>query len=182
MNMYHTLSRRAGAFTKGLDKLGRIFILTMCCVLGAGCAIDADPIAPDPGDPQDELADDSTAQARCNGNRNPVTSHLVVSGTVYVTEVPAAGSCNANNTYQGYFRSSFNGWRASAWIQNNGSWTGWYGGFNTNWYYYSYQDNNSNSYIHLCLDNGSYYYCGWGSNWSGNFYPNHTHYGLNHGF
>lgn len=180
MNEQDTLSQRAGTFANVLHNLAWSFLLTMC-LLAVGCGVDTVPDTHDYDNTEEELEEDFTV-ARCNGSGNPITSHLIVNGTVYVTEVPVGGSCNGNNAYQGHFRSSYNGWRASVWIQNNGSWKGWFGARDTNWHYYSYHDNNSNSFIHLCLDNGWYYYCGWGSNWRGGSFVDHTYYGTNRGF
>jgi hypothetical protein len=120
------------------------------------------------------------AEARCAGVHNPITSTLEPGGVTYVSETPDTGTCNNNNTYQAFFRSHFAGWRATVWIQNNNVWSGWGGNYNTSWYYYSYGDNNSHSLIHLCLDNGSQWYCGWGRSYAPFF--THAYNGVNHGF
>lgn len=125
---------------------------------------------------------DSTAEARCNGAGGRTTSTLVVDSTVYVTEVPVEGTCNGNDYYQASFRSNHSGWRASVWIYNDGTWKGYYGGFGTNWHSYEYRDDNSHSYIHLCLDDGSRVFCGWGNSWSFGNNISHANYGVNHGF
>ncbi|MEV0130584.1 hypothetical protein AB0H83_19240 [Dactylosporangium sp. NPDC050688] len=78
---------------------------------------------------------------------NEATHSLIVEGTVYVVEDPVNGTCNGNDYYQSNFRSLFPGWRASVHIQNNGLWTGHYGGYDTNTYFLSYEDNNSNSRV-----------------------------------
>jgi hypothetical protein len=57
-----------------------------------------------------------------------------------------------------------------------------YGGYDTTPYYLTYTDNNSNSLITLCLDNGVTWYCGWGSGntVTGSF--SHQYAGRNSGF
>lgn len=120
------------------------------------------------------------AEARCAGAGNRVTSTLEP-GSVWVSEVPEVGTCNNNNTYQGVFRAHISGWRASVWIQNNGVWSGWVGGYDTGWYAYSYHDDNSHSLIHLCMNSGSgTWWCGWGGNAVNTL--SHAFYGVNHGF
>lgn len=121
------------------------------------------------------------ARAACVGG-NEFTHSLIVEGTVYVVEDPVNGTCNGNDYYQSTFRSLFPGWRASVFIQNNSRWTGHYGGYDTNTYFMSYEDNNSNSRIMLCLDNMSIWYCGWGSNYDYTVGVNYTYSGLNTGF
>ena len=121
-----------------------------------------------------------TAEARCAGVNHEVTSTLEVNGTTFVLERPISGTCNNNNLYQGLFTSTRTGWRASVWIQNGGIWTGYLGGYDRQVYSYAYRDDNSHSYMSLCLDNGSTYYCGWGQNWVLGF--SHAYYGVNYGF
>ncbi|MDG6106424.1 hypothetical protein Daura_27310 [Dactylosporangium aurantiacum] len=122
-----------------------------------------------------------TAHAGCVAGTE-FTHSLTVNGTVYVTENPVNGTCNDNNYYQTYFTSQFAGWRASEHIQNDGEWESHYGGYDTNSYYLSYTDNNSHSLITLCLDNGSVWYCGWGSNYTYTSGFDHTYSGVNTGF
>ena len=126
------------------------------------------------------IAIPEAAQARCVGQGGRTTSTLVVSGLVYVTEVPREGTCNRNNHYSAQYRSEHSGWRASVWIQNGGSWSGYYGNYGTGWQSYEYHDNNSHSYIHLCLDNGTIFICGWGHSFTNGF--SHAHYGENTGY
>lgn len=122
-----------------------------------------------------------TAHANCSG-ASEFTGSLVVNGTVYVTENPVNGTCNGNGYYQSYFQSQFAGWRASQHEQNNGNWTGHYGGYNTTPTYMDFRDNNSHSLITLCLDNGTTWYCGWGSSYRVTSGFDHTYSGLNAGF
>lgn len=177
---------RADVFTTRLKNLTWSAILPMCCLLAPGCVADPEPESHSPSDSEaesqaDETEVDVTAQPRCIGSSR-ATSTLVVRNLEYVIEQPRVGTCNGNNAYTADFRSLYAGWRASVWIQNNGAWTPFFGGFNTAWNPYSYNDNNSNSAIHLCLDNGSTVYCGWGANWiMGNHYS-HAYYGTNYGF
>ena len=111
------------------------------------------------------------------------TNTLVRNGTVYVTENPVNGTCNGNNFFQSYFSSAFAGWRASVHIQNNGRWTSHYGGYDTNSYYMTYEDDNTYSLIMLCLDNGTSFWCGWGSIVDGSVGDvNYTFTGVNTGF
>lgn len=129
-----------------------------------------------------QAAFSTAAQARCAGETVEVTSLLRIAGTTYVTEVPVSGTCQGNNTYQSEFRSNVPGWRASVLIQNNGIWARSSGGYNTAWAALSYADNNSNSLIVLCADDGTTYYCGYldtatiSDTWTYNYSR------LNHGF
>lgn len=98
-------------------------------------------------------------------------------------EVPKIGTCNNNNVYSGKMVSYDERWRPSVWIQNDGTWVGAAPADNyTVWHDYSYADNNSYSYIHLCINNFylGQWYCGWGSKWKDYF--THQYYGVNHGF
>jgi hypothetical protein len=127
------------------------------------------------------------AQARCDGPDNEITSHLRgIDGVVYVTEVPVTGTCNENHYYQANYKSEFDGWRASVWLYNNNGWVGRFGKYNTAWYYYQFNDGGSptpgSAAIHLCLDNGSTWYCGWGYDYSVGNAVDHSIYGTNHGF
>jgi hypothetical protein len=132
------------------------------------------------------------ASARCAGVNNPTTSTLAPNGIIYVSETPATGTCNNNNIYAATFRSHFDGWRASVWIQNGGIWTPYFGGYNTVSVNYRYTDDNSHSYMSLCLDNfaqngatGTYVYCGWGGTYDfrTDAYFDVTYaYGVNYGF
>src|SRR5690606_2045904 len=73
-----------------------------------------------------------------------------------------------NGTYQGTITNNVSGWRTSVWIQNNGNWSGWYAtSYSKGTWSYSYSDGNSNSLIHLCVDNQSgVWRCGWGTQWA----------------
>jgi hypothetical protein len=121
------------------------------------------------------------AHAVCSG-ATEYTNSLVVGGTTYVTENPVNGTCNSNDYYQTYFNSNFAGWRATVRIQNNGLWEDHYGGYDTNLYYLSYEDNNSNSLMTLCLDNGITWYCGFGTSYTITNSIAHTYAGRNTGF
>jgi hypothetical protein len=121
------------------------------------------------------------AAARCAGSTE-IRSTLVVGGVEVVAEKPLSGTCNGNNTYQGEFAAKISGWRASVWIQNNGVWTPYRGGFDVSGHPYKYADNNSNSYMSLCIDDGAFAYCGWGTSWVYSAYYDHTFYGVNYGF
>ena len=122
----------------------------------------------------------SAAPARCNGASELTNLFISPGGTV--TENPVNGTCNGNGFYQSDFSSSANGWRASIHIQNNGLWSGWYGGYDTNSYHMEYRDNNSNSLIHMCLDNGFTFYCGQGFSFNQDTRVTHTIYASNTGF
>ena len=101
-----------------------------------------------------------------------------------MTENPVNGTCNGNNFYQTYFSSPFPGWRASVHFQNNGRWQSHYGGYDTNSYYASYEDDNSHSLITLCLDHGIglTWYCGFGGSYTIVTDFDHTYAGLSTGF
>ncbi|WP_246002271.1 hypothetical protein [Allorhizocola rhizosphaerae] len=125
------------------------------------------------------------AQARCKGADNEITSHLIINEIIAVSEVPVTGTCNENHYYQANFRSHYTGWRASVWVENNG-WVGYYGPFGTAWDSYSFNDGASaipgTAAIHLCLDNGTTWYCGWGDDYNVGNAVNHNIYGTNYGF
>lgn len=124
------------------------------------------------------------ASARCGGSGHAIVSSLVVGQSTYVNERPDSGTCNSNGLYQASFRNETgsSGWRASVWIQNGGSWTGYYGGFGTTAYSYAYSDSNSNSWMTLCLDDGTNAYCGWGTQYVYANYFDFTYHGTNSGF
>jgi hypothetical protein len=52
----------------------------------------------------DSLAFPDSAEARCVGNGNPVTSTFSHGGNVRVSETPLDGTCNGNNIYRGTLR------------------------------------------------------------------------------
>lgn len=122
-----------------------------------------------------------TAHATCVAGTE-YTHSLVVGGTIYVTSNPVNGTCNGNDYYQAYFNSAFAGWRASEHVQNNGLWESHYGGYDTNAYLMAYRDNNSNSLITLCLDNGNTWYCGFGTSYTITNGFSHQYAGVNTGF
>jgi hypothetical protein len=125
------------------------------------------------------------AHARCSGPDNEITSTLIINGSVAVSEVPVTGTCNGNHFYQANYRSHYAGWRASVWLENNG-WVGRFGNYNTAWYYYQLNDGGSaipgTAAIHLCLDDGTTWYCGWGDDYNVGNAVNHNLYGTNYGF
>ncbi len=124
------------------------------------------------------------AQARCKGDTQ-ILSTLNINGVVAVSETPVDETCNENNLYQGIFRSHYTTWRASVWIENNG-WVGYYGPYGNTWDIYSFNDGDSavpgSAAIHLCLDNGSIWYCGWGDSYNVGNAVNHAITGVNYGF
>lgn len=122
----------------------------------------------------------AAAQARCNGGTE--LTNLFNTPVGSVTENPSNGTCNGNDFYASDFNSSVNGWRASIHIQNNGLWSGWYGGYNTASYHMEYRDTNSNSLIHMCLDDGVTFYCGQGNTFTASGGVTHTFYATNTGF
>lgn len=125
------------------------------------------------------------AQARCKGAGNEITSTLVINGVVAVSEVPVAGTCNDNEYYQANFRSHYAGWRASVWLERDG-WVGHWGPYGTAWQYYHFNDKSSpipgTAAMHLCLDNGTTWYCGWGSSYNVGNGVNHNITGINYGY
>lgn len=110
------------------------------------------------------------AQARCVGVNQPVTSTLGASAA-FVTERPAAGTCNNNNTYAGTIQALnrpdviF----ISVYIQNNGVWRQvQYTNIKTRPVEFAFSDTNSNSWMTLCWYEESsnprgIAHCGWGS-------------------
>jgi hypothetical protein len=101
------------------------------------------------------------ALARCAGENNVVESKLIVAGVTYVTETPTSSTCNGTVFYSSQFQSHVAGWRASIRIQNNGRWTGHYGGYNMTPIRLEYEDDNSNSLMVLCADDGTTWMCGY---------------------
>jgi len=125
------------------------------------------------------------AHARCSGADNELTSTLVINGVVAVSEVPLTGTCNENNLHRANFRSHYAGWRASVWLERNG-WVGYYGPYGTAWDDYEFNDSSSaipgTAAMHLCLDNGTTWYCGWSSSYNVGNSVNHALTGVNYGF
>jgi hypothetical protein len=131
------------------------------------------------------VATPGIASARCAGVGNEIRSTLIVGGQEWVAERPDSGTCNGNNTYNGHFAAKIAGVRASVWIQNGGVWTAHLGsGYNMLNNNYSYSDNNSNSLMALCVDDGVTTVCGWGTTWASDAYPFFTipASGVNSGF
>jgi hypothetical protein len=120
------------------------------------------------------------AQARCNGGTELTNYFNTPVGSV--SENPVTGTCNGNNFYASDYGSTVNGWRASIHIQNNGLWSSWYGGYDTNSYHMEYRDNNSNSLIHMCLDDAVTFYCGQGNTYVISGGVTHTLAATNTGF
>lgn len=124
------------------------------------------------------------AQARCQG-ASEITSTLVINGVVAVSEVPVAGTCNDNEYYQANFRSHYAGWRASVWLERDG-WVGHWGPYGTAWQYYHFNDKDTplpgTAAMHLCLDDGTTWYCGWGSSYSVGSGVDHDITGVNYGY
>ncbi len=56
------------------------------------------------------------------------------------------------------------------------------GGYDTNWYYLDYTNDNSHSAINLCLDNNSTWFCGWGSSMTVDTKWTSTYTDINYGF
>lgn len=106
----------------------------------------------------------AAAQARCVWILAPQTGTLNHLGTNYVTETPVTNTCQNNSYYSSDFRSNVAGWRASVWIQNDGAWTGHYGGRNLASVHMEYYDANSHSLMVLCADDGTWWICGYGTN------------------
>lgn len=87
----------------------------------------------------------AAAQARCVWILVPQTGTLNHLGTNYVTETPVTNTCQNNRYYSSDFESNVIGWRASVWIQNDGAWTGHFGGRNLASVRMEYYDANSYS-------------------------------------
>jgi hypothetical protein len=97
----------------------------------------------------------------CLAHHVAIKQIVSIGGVVSSNSGAIAGTCNENDTYRSEFRSRRAGFRASVLIQNNGLWTTHAGGFNLAWTSMSYQDNNSNSLMVLCADDGTWWYCGY---------------------
>jgi hypothetical protein len=120
----------------------------------------------------DSLASPSPAQARCMGVNNPVYSWFAYSGAVRVSETPAAGTCNGNNTYTGVLKDERqDGYCVSVKFRETG--TTWIrvgyvcGAGSTDTFEWNdlYLDN-SRAYQQLCVhraSDGVEVACGWGN-------------------
>lgn len=123
-----------------------------------------------------------TAHADCHGTTLVNSTLRTTGGFTYVSENPVSGTCNGNRYFQTWFSSSMQNWRASVHLQNNGHWEHHYGGYDTNWYYVDFADSNSHTLINLCLDNGSTWYCGWGTSMTVDTQWTDTYTDTNYGF
>jgi hypothetical protein len=132
-----------------------------------------------------QVALPGTAHARCNGVNTEATVNLVILGETVASENPIAGTCNNNNYYQGGYKSQRSGWRASVWIERNG-WIGFFGPYGTALQAYEFHDNSTavpgSVAMHLCLDNGTTWYCGVNANINVGGAVNHSITVINHGF
>ena len=146
-------------------------MLMLCCLMVSGCALA----------PQGDNDLGVAPIARCAGNGNRAVTNLIVNGVTYVTEIPDS-TCNGNNQYSAQFLTPRSGWRASVFIQNDGVWVQYAGGYDTQLHPYGYNDNNSSSLISLCADNHSTWYCGWATSWNTSSAPNLSIFAENFGF
>jgi len=134
------------------------------------------------------LMSPGAAQANCNGNRSGEpythTMDLIATGILYARETPNSGTCNLSNWYNTSVYSFHTGWRASLWIQNNGSWIPYYGPYGVSVFQVDFQDTNSHTLIHLCVnDQHGTWYCGWDGQYSLSIGgPDHGLYTYNIGF
>ena len=141
----------------------------------------------------DSLTSPSPAEARCVGVNHPAKSDLRWGPTyIRVTETPAAGTCNGNQTYTTTLRKeSIDDYCAELWIKDgNEPWTNYlevclYHEEIRNW---SYRDVNGNSrfYQQFCLRGRSpgvfpQLVCGWGTE-IGYSVGAGSPYGTNYGF
>ena len=103
---------------------------------------------------------------------------FVPQAPAYATETPVTGTCNGNSYYQTDLQSSYQTWRTSFHVQNNGVWVHYYAsGYDTKVYPMNFTDNNSHSEVNLCVDNGVDWYCGWGTRYThdSTWTPYYTH-------
>jgi hypothetical protein len=130
----------------------------------------------------DSLASPSPAEARCNGQGNPVWSNWYRGGVLTASETPGAGTCNRNNIYTGVLRDDrADGYCVVVQFKETGiDWTDAgavceRGNTST----FQWEDLNGNSYVYqrFCIfplsDPTQTTACGWGTGGS---------YGINHGF
>ena len=131
-----------------------------------------------------QVAVPGTAHARCNGATEAQVNLVILNQTV-ASENPIAGTCNDNNYYQGGYRSHRDDWRASVWIERNG-WIGFFGPYGTALQAYDFHDNSTavpgSVAMHLCLDDGTTWYCGVNANINVGGGVNHSSFVTNHGF
>jgi hypothetical protein len=127
-----------------------------------------------------------TAEARCAGVGNPIVGTLVINGNTFVTETPAANTCDDDRNYITTLQSKIsNGWRASMILSdaNNNHYGGWSTGYNG-----TPVTVGAGVYmccpirITLCIDDGWSWYCGYGSNYVWDSKANLTYYGDHTGF
>jgi len=132
----------------------------------------------------DSLTSPSPAEARCNGEGNPVTSTFSYGGHTRVSETPVSGTCNGNDLYRGVLKDAYpDGYCVSVWFEIPGQ--GWFlpfggnvcGSGNTSTFEWNDTNDNHQSYQRFCIDkatNHEIVACGWGSVIGAK--------GLNHGF
>jgi hypothetical protein len=141
----------------------------------------------------DSLASPSPAQARCNGQGNPLKSTFSYGGGVAASDTPGTSTCNGNNTYTGILKDErADGYCVTVWFQETGT-PGWIpasGGFRAcgvgNTSEFSWTDRNGNSYVYqqFCLERSSTgvdVACGWGTQSAPPSYSGGP-YAVNHGY
>jgi hypothetical protein len=123
-----------------------------------------------------------TAEARCNGVNNPVTSTYSYGGYLRASETPLTGTCNANGTYRGTLKDrradgncvhvQFREPSEALWrIPDGGTACG-----GTSTFEWRDLNGDAHAYQRFCIVNANtgFVACGWGSDQGG--------YGLNHGY
>ena len=148
----------------------RIRALTMTLTLFAAVAVSV-------------VAFPAAAQARCIDVNAETISHLRGSaGTIYATENPVDGTCNGNTQFRTYIQANLDDYRVSLHLKDGDRWYSFYGGYDQNLYYVDFNDSNSYTHIHLCVDNVVSYTCGWGYESRTETYVTHDYFGENSGF
>jgi hypothetical protein len=126
----------------------------------------------------DSLALPSTAEARCMGVNNPVTSWFAWNGSKRVSETPGAGTCNGNNIYSGVVKDELaDGYCVEVQFKETGiDWTIPDGGAvcgsgNTSSFQWNDLNNNSYVYQRFCIwpisNPAVTTACGWGNDTGG---------------
>ncbi|MFD7307276.1 hypothetical protein [Promicromonospora sp. NPDC059942] len=109
----------------------------------------------------------TSAEARCAGQGNGVTSTMSYGGTVRVRDVPNSGTCNGDGEYHATLvdASSSDGHRVSFRWDGNGDGNYTSGGSVENGSVgILVTDNTSRAHEQLCMiTNAGNVYCGWGS-------------------
>jgi hypothetical protein len=100
---------------------------------------------------------------------------------VVAFDMAVSGTCNANTTYRTVLSSSSTDWRPSIWFLENGIWLVFLGD-KTRPVEIEYDDTDTASWFHLCLDDGTTWRCGVGGSFTQSVGPTHFIHGSSAGY